>query len=68
METLIVNGKPRAYAPQSVAELIAATGIDPARRGVAVAVNAQVLPRAAWAQTNVSPGDRIEIVQPLAGG
>jgi sulfur carrier protein len=68
METLTVNGKPRAYAPQSVAELIAATGIDPSRRGVAVAVNESVLPRAAWVNTKVSPGDKIEIVQPLAGG
>jgi sulfur carrier protein len=68
MATLTVNGQPRDYAPQTVAELVAAIGIDPARRGVAVAVNARVLPRVAWSRTKVSPGDKIEIVQPLAGG
>jgi len=68
METLTVNGEPRDYAPQTVAELVAALGIDPARRGLAVAVNAKMVPRAAWGETRVSPGDRIEVVKPLAGG
>jgi len=68
MSTLTVNGKTRPYAPQTVEELVASLGLDPARRGVAVALNRSVLPRAAWANTKVSPDDAVEIVQPLAGG
>lgn len=68
MSELTVNGTMRAYEPQTVEELIAALGMDPLRRGIAVAVNEAVLPRAAWAKTRVSPGDVIEVVQPLAGG
>lgn len=68
MSGLTVNGKKRPYAPQTVEELIASLGLDPERRGIAVALNQSVLPRTAWAKTQISPDDRIEIVQPLAGG
>ena len=68
MATLFINGEPHAYMPQSVAELLAGLGLDTNKRGIAVALNSQVLPRAAWAQTKVMPGDKIEIVRPLAGG
>ena len=67
-KTLTVNGKLCRYAGQSIDELIAMLDIDPKRRGIAVAVNETVVPRAAWTETQISPGDRIEIVRPLAGG
>ncbi len=66
--TVTVNGKPRPHRDQTVEELIAGQDIDPARRGIAVAVNARVVPRAEWRTTRVAPGDTVEIVQPLAGG
>jgi sulfur carrier protein len=34
----------------------------------AVALNEEVIPRAAYEQCHISPGDRIEIVHPAAGG
>ena len=68
MSTLTVNGKKRDYAPQTIEELVASLGLDPERRGIAVALNRSVLPRAAWAKTKISPDDAVEIVQPLAGG
>lgn len=68
MSELVVNGRKRAYAAQTVEQLIASLGLDPERRGIAVAVNAHVLPRARWAETRLSPGDRVDVVQPLAGG
>ena len=67
-KTLTVNGKLCRYTGQSIDELIAMLDIDPKRRGIAVAVNETVVPRAAWTETVISPGDRIEIVRPLAGG
>ena len=66
--TLTVNGKTRAFAGETIEELVATLGADPMRRGIAVAVNAEVVPRAAWARTKTNPGDRIEVVRPLAGG
>ncbi len=37
-------------------------------RGVAVAVNGQVVPRHAWNATRLSVGDEVEIVKLFAGG
>jgi len=48
--------------------LVAEYGLDPARRGLACALNDEVVPREAWRQTPVKPGDKVEIVRPLAGG
>lgn len=67
-KTLTVNGKLCRYTGQSIDALIATLDIDPKRRGLAVAINETVVPRAAWTETKISPGDRIEIVRPLAGG
>jgi sulfur carrier protein len=63
-----LNGKPQAVAAGSVAELLTGLGIDPARRGLAVALNGAVLPRDRWAETGLAGGDTLEIVRPMAGG
>lgn len=67
-ERITVNGESRAYEGQTVRDVIAAFGLDPDRSGIAVAVNASVTPRAEWAATRLSPGDRVEIVEAKAGG
>ncbi len=67
-ETIMVNGKPRPCENQTVRELLAVCGIDPDRSGIAVAVNAEIAPQGAWKRTRLKPGDRVEIVQPKAGG
>ncbi len=66
--SLTVNGAPRPFKSESLSVLIAGAGIAPDRRGIAVAVNDRVVPRAAWARTVPRPGDVVEIVQPLQGG
>lgn len=66
--SVTVNGKARPHRERTLEELVAACGIDPSRRGVAVALNARVVPRADWPATPIAPGDEVEIVQPLAGG
>jgi sulfur carrier protein len=43
---IFVNGEPRERAGATVAELLADLGVDPAARGVAVAVDGEVVPRA----------------------
>lgn len=65
---IIVNGEAHDFSGGSLRALIADFGIDPDRRGVAVALNGEAVPRAAWDATRPGPGDKIEIVQPLAGG
>jgi len=67
-ETITVNGKLRPLARESIADIVASLGIDPGRRGVAVALNAEVVPRAAWPKTEIKAGDKLEVVRPLAGG
>ncbi|HXJ04645.1 MAG TPA: sulfur carrier protein ThiS [Candidatus Acidoferrum sp.] len=70
METVIsifVNGEQRAAnAGAMVSDLLVALGLDSGR--VAIERNLEILPRPAWAQTPVEPGDRYEIVQFVGGG
>jgi thiamine biosynthesis protein ThiS len=49
-----------------VVQLLEALGIHGGR--VAIERNLQILPRAAWADTEVAAGDRYEIVQFVGGG
>ena len=62
-----VNGEPWKVDPgTSVAALVAAW--CPSPRGVAVAVNGEVVPRSTWDVATVAPGDAVEIVSAAAGG
>ena len=67
MISVHINGQ-AAELGESVdlAELVRARIEDD--RGVAVAVNAEVVPRSDWGRTVVSAGDRIEIVRAVPGG
>jgi len=62
-----VNGEIRT-TPRgtTVATLLAAIGVDPAR--VAVEKNRDVVPRRTWADAPIADGDRIEIVAFIGGG
>ncbi len=63
-----VNGRPRELAPGlTLAELLAELGLA-APAGVAVAVNARVVTRAAFASHALADGDEIEIIRAVAGG
>ena len=65
----VVNGAERDVASgTTVAGLIAELGHDPAGRGVAAALNGQVVPRAEWPTTTVGDGDRVEILTAIGGG
>jgi sulfur carrier protein len=65
---LCVNGEEAEVAAATVAELLAARGIDQKTRFLAVALNGAVVRRAEWPSQILSPGDRVEIVRPLQGG
>jgi sulfur carrier protein len=66
--TILVNGRPEPLAAPTLAALLDDHGIEAGGRGVALAVNGAVVPRAAWARTRLAPGDEVEIVQAKQGG
>lgn len=65
----IVNGAPTELRPAlTVAELLVDLGHDPRGRGIAVALNGEVLPKAAWGETTMRENDRVEVLVATQGG
>jgi sulfur carrier protein len=52
----------------SVADAVAAAGAEPGRRGIAVAVDGEVVPRGEWERTTVAPGQSVEVLEARQGG
>ncbi|WP_372791105.1 sulfur carrier protein ThiS [Paraconexibacter sp.] len=68
---IVLNGHPAPDMPVgiTVAELVRrVAGVDPDGRGVAVALDATVVPRGSWATTTVPDGARVEVVGAVQGG
>ncbi|MEU5962781.1 sulfur carrier protein ThiS [Micromonospora parva] len=64
---LTVNGAGRSVpAGASVADLVG--DIVPHPRGVAVAVNGEVVPRTGWPARTLRDGDRVEVLTAAQGG
>ncbi|MET8232625.1 sulfur carrier protein ThiS [Micromonospora sp. NPDC005298] len=64
---LTVNGTGRNVpGGASVADLV--RDVAPQHRGVAVAVNGEVVPRAGWPVTVLHDGDRVEVLTAAQGG
>jgi sulfur carrier protein len=67
--SVIVNGKPRDLkAGTTVAALLDALDLAAGRRGVAVAVDAEVVPRTEWERTEIPDGSRVEVLAAIQGG
>ena len=64
---VLVNGVPRTLAAGTTGDDVVCL-IAPDRRGVAVAVNGEVVPRSIWCQTAVMAGDRVEVLTAAQGG
>ena len=63
-----VNGTSEPLAAATIEVLLAEKAVDTAQRGIAVALNGAVVPRAAWPATPLRPGDSVEIVRARQGG
>ena len=63
-----VNGTSEPLATATLAALLAEKAVDTGQRGIAVALNGAVVPRAAWTATPLRPGDSVEIVRARQGG
>jgi sulfur carrier protein len=63
-----VNGETEPLAAATLAALLAEKAVDTEQKGIAVALNGAVVPRAAWPATALKPGDSVEIVRARQGG
>ena len=66
---ITVNGDPSELREGAViADVLDALGVEPGRRGVAIALDGEVVPRGEWATTSLPADARIEVVQAVQGG
>jgi sulfur carrier protein len=66
--TFRVNDEPRTLAGgTTLADLVRDLGFD-GRKGVAVAVNNSVVPRASWPTHLLAGGDRVLVIRAAQGG
>jgi sulfur carrier protein len=65
---ITLNGEARERDGATIVELLAELGVEERARGVAVAVNGEVVPRTAWPARRVGDGDRVEVLNAMQGG
>jgi sulfur carrier protein len=63
-----INGQDEPLLVATLAALLAEKAVDTGQRGIAVAINGAIVPRAAWPHTQLRPGDSVEIVRARQGG
>lgn len=62
-----LNGESAEFGPATtIDDVITSLGIE--RRGVAVSLDREVVPRSKWASTPIDDGARIEVLAAAAGG
>ncbi|MFP5019507.1 sulfur carrier protein ThiS [Pseudonocardia phyllosphaerae] len=64
---IVFNGEARDVDGEpTLAEVLAAAGMP--ERGIAVALDGQVVPRTAWADTRPADGAQVEVLTAVQGG
>jgi len=68
--TIVLNGRTcdLAAEPVTPAAALAELGLRPEARGVAVAVDGEVVPRAEWESRALADGARVEVLTAMQGG
>lgn len=64
--TVELNGEKRTVQAATLAELVAELGLE--RRMIAIERNLEVVPKSRYAETQLEPGDRIELIHMIGGG
>lgn len=65
---IIVNGEHRKVEPSiTIENLLLLLGLN-VRKGIAVAVNEQIIPQSSWTTLQLSHQDQLIIIQATAGG
>ena len=67
-DLITINGEREPLFAPTLAVLLAEKAVDTAQKGIAVALNGAVVPRAAWPETALKPRDNVEIVRARQGG
>ena len=66
---ITVNGAEATLpAGARIADVLDALGVEPGRRGVAIAIDGEVVPRGEWDTTELTADARVEVVQAIQGG
>ena len=66
---VIVNGESREMADgATVADAVALAGAPESERGVAAAVEGEVLPKGDWTKRVLNDGESVEVVHAVQGG
>lgn len=66
---IVLNGENSdVCAGETVAEVLARLDLSPAARGVAVAVDGEVVPRAEWESFVLGEHARVEVLTAMQGG
>lgn len=69
MISVTINGERHELPDEATVDAAAsAAGAPAGGRGVAVAIDGEVVPRGAWSQTRVLAGQEIEVLQAVQGG
>ncbi len=69
MTSVVLNGTPRELPDEATVEsAVLATGAPADGRGVAVALDGEVVPRGEWSRTPVREGQQVEVLHAVQGG
>ena len=69
MTAVLLNGERRELPGNATVETaVREAGGDRGGRGVAVAVDGEVVPRGAWDETRLRDGQEVEVVRAVQGG
>jgi sulfur carrier protein len=67
--TVRINGEARELPAGATLEAaVREAGVPPGGRGVAVAVDGEVVPRGDWTGTALQEGQRVEVLHAVQGG
>ncbi len=66
---ITLNGEARTVQDGlTVRDLLIDIDIAPSQKGIAVAVNAEIVPAENWASTRLKTGDQVDIIHAVQGG
>jgi sulfur carrier protein len=66
---LTINGEKKSIDNvETLSGLLGVLGIPAEARGIAVALNETVVPRAEWESARIGEGDAVEIIRAVQGG
>ena len=69
MTAVLINGEERQLPrAATVAVAVREAGVEPEGRGVAVAVDGEVVPRGEWQEMELRDGQQAEVLHAVQGG